>query len=1538
MWPRGASGSGRTFTASLPNANVTAGVTVTGSANGTTQTVLAACATPNAVTDIALTPTDISVSGTITPPSGGATGYLVIRNPNAILSTTPSTGATYSVGAAFGTGTVVAYGTSTTFSGAGLSSSTTYHYFVFAYNNTSCGGGPVYASGYSESTTTLAGPCLGENFDAATTLPSGWSSTGSNWTSSSHYSSAPNCRSLGASAELITSTVNYPSSISFYVDASSSGGQIGTLQYRVGAGAWTTVGTFTASTTGATETFALTSAPNLISSANVSFRISSAGNTIYIDDMEVFCASAQPSIDLTINTTSGTEAGTTDITLTATASAPVSGNHTVQVDLTGTGITASDFAGVDFTSTVTISIANGTTGGTLSFEVADDSDSEGPETATFTISNPSTGIVIGTTSAVNFAITDNDNVTSTESVITSVGGEATTISSLTNGTITTSTQGTQVWQFRLYDGNGSSSDADTKPTIYEQWVIRPSVGNTVPDWSATLNNIKFFQDASGTPISGSFVLNSASISFIPTTAITVSDNGFALISMRVTLDNPLAANSDGLNFGFSLVPADVTVETDVLLSSQLGTFTPTSNVTLNEIDIDATLQFINAPTTVGLGDAFTITVSAIDANGNIDQDDNTLITLAQNTGTGNLTGENAANLVNGTYTWTGLTYDTEETFQVLASGGSYTAITANINVVDAPYQSFDHFNRADSPIVGVPSSESSLTYTETGTGDGSRQRIVSNQLVLANCNSDGSNSSNGFEQVVFNMENRYETVFNNAGSILNWKFNMRGSRPSPSGFPTGTSNTYATAMVLGCSQNDYSSSSANGYAVIIGNQNSPDPVKLVRFAGGIGALNSNGNVTDVVVSGQTGETDYYSVNVSFDPCTDQWSLWVRNDAGSFVDPTTGSMGTAVTATNNTHTALDLKYGGFAFQHGSSCTETATFDNVNIPNANSASTTAKVWNGSVNANWNEPNNWEPCPGVPTNTDDVIIANVATQPIVSATPAATCKNLTVNAGADLTINSGQFLNVYGNVVNNGTANFGAGTLVMEGGATATLAGNVNVANFHVSSPVTLNGVVTVSAIARSETGGAITANGNLVIESGAQLLHGAGTTNGGGSVSGNIVVRRQGTASTSVYNYWSTPVVGGTLPGSSGYLYNSALGTHDYSDDTNPSDPGWQLFGGAMTNGRGYASTAGGLASFTGAANNASITYGVTTTANGMSSLSPGTRFNLVGNPYPSAISANTFISVNGPSGTGRIAGVIYFWDDDNSGGSGYTTSDYAVWSGVGSVGGGGHMPNGSIATGQGFHVDAQSNGTVSFTNAMRGGNNSQFFRLAEPEDMDRIWLNISGNDLFNQTLVVFKDDATELRDVMYDAHKVRGNANIALGAMQANEPYAIAVYPTITQPRIVPLQTFVAQSGTYTFEADSIDGFEDIAIYLEDLQTGHMYLLSQGTTVTVQMTAQDEFNRFQLWMSPELVTGIDEEEEGVSRIISTVNGMQVQMGIDISTAGEFKLYNAMGQVVMVQPLSVSNGRSGMVDVSALPIGVYHAEFRSAEGTITAKTIK
>jgi len=1255
------------------------------------------------------------------------------------------------------------------------------------------------------------------------------------------------------------------------------------------------------------------------------------------------CFVANPVVTLGINTPTGSEAASTSITLTATADANVTGNQTVQVTLSGAGVTNADFTGVTFPTNITI--LNGQTTGTLTFTINNDADAEGDETATFTIGSPSSGITVGTPSSQNLTIVDDDNLTSSESVIASVGGEAVSISSLTNGIITNnSTEGTQVWQFRLYDGNGIGNDADDKPTIFQQWTIRPSAGNTVPNWTTTIDNVKFFLNASGTPIPGSFVVNPSSISFIPSTPITVADNGSALISLRISLDNPLAANSDGLRFGFSLVPADVTIETDVLLSSQLGTFTATSNGAMNGIDIEATLQFISAPATVGLGDAFTITVSAIDANGNIDQDDTTPITLAQNTGSGTLTGGSTVNLVNGTYTWTGLSYNVEETFQVIASGGSYSSITANINVVDADYQLFDDFNRADNNTVGIPSSGGSTSWTEQQIGgDAFRAAVNGNQLYLGGCAAgitSGSTGGTGMEQVRFNVENYFETVFDDAGGTLEWYFNMKQTRTDPSGLG---SNTYAVAMILGCDENDFQSANADGYAVLIGNGGNPDPVRLVRFAGG---LTANANVTNVAVTGQNDADAYYSVHVTFNPCDGQWSIAARDDGDTdFAAPNSGSLGAVVTGTDQTHTGLDLRYFGAAWQHSSSCGEFARFDNFNIPNAAASATTAKEWNGSVSANWNTAANWGPCPGVPTQTDDVIIPNVTTQPIISATPVAYCKDLTVNADAELTINSGQYLNVYGNVANNGVTNMGAGTLSLEGAGTATVAGAVTIANFHTSKTSTLNGTVTVSNVARSEPGGALNANGNLIIQSGAQLLHGTGTPTGGGSVSGNITVRRQGSASNTVYNYWSSPVVGGSLPGSNGYYYDPAQGTLTNADDnTGSGDPGWQPHSGAMTNGQGYASTGAGLASFTGVANNANVTYSVN---NPTGSVLGSSNFNLIGNPYPSAISADLFIAQNGPvaaGGSGRLAGALYFWDDDNSGGSLYNTNDYAVWTRTGATAGSGSpsalgtSPIGSVATGQGFKVEAVSSGIITFTNAMRGGNNTQFFKLEEEQQVDRLWLNLTGNTHFNQILVAFRDDATEERDLLYDAYKVRGNANISLGAVQQDKDYSIVAFPSLTPERTVPLMTYVSQADTYTFSADSIEGFEGYTVYLEDLQNGQLHVLQQDGSVNVQMGSQDEYGRFQLRFSPELVTEIEDgSTQQVSRIISSEMGLQVIMAEGVSTNGELRLFNAMGQLLLSESVRVDSGRSSLLDVSGLPAGIYIAAFRSSQGMVNAKVV-
>ena len=110
-------------------------------------------------------------------------------------------------------------------------------------------------------------------------------------------------------------------------------------------------------------------------------------------------------VNLSVSAATGTEVGTTAITVTATADSAVLGNETVSLAVTGTGITASDYD----LSNSTITILNGSTTGTVTFTVKDDLLNEGDETATLTISSPSSGLTLGTTTTRDITITDDDN-------------------------------------------------------------------------------------------------------------------------------------------------------------------------------------------------------------------------------------------------------------------------------------------------------------------------------------------------------------------------------------------------------------------------------------------------------------------------------------------------------------------------------------------------------------------------------------------------------------------------------------------------------------------------------------------------------------------------------------------------------------------------------------------------------------------------------------------------------------------------------------------------------------------------------------------------------------------------------------------------------------------------------------------------------------------------------------------------------------------------------------------------------------------------
>ena len=115
-----------------------------------------------------------------------------------------------------------------------------------------------------------------------------------------------------------------------------------------------------------------------------------------------------PAVNLSVTPNQASETENTTITVTATATSAVAGSQTLDLALSGAGIDSGDFEGILPTQ---ITIADGQTEGSVTLTVADDSDIEGTETATFAISNPSSGVALGSVTSDAVAILDNDSGT-----------------------------------------------------------------------------------------------------------------------------------------------------------------------------------------------------------------------------------------------------------------------------------------------------------------------------------------------------------------------------------------------------------------------------------------------------------------------------------------------------------------------------------------------------------------------------------------------------------------------------------------------------------------------------------------------------------------------------------------------------------------------------------------------------------------------------------------------------------------------------------------------------------------------------------------------------------------------------------------------------------------------------------------------------------------------------------------------------------------------------------------------------------------------
>lgn len=292
----------------------------------------------------------------------------------------------------------------------------------------------------------------------------------------------------------------------------------------------------------------------------------------------------------------------------------------------------------------------------------------------------------------------------------------------------------------------------------------------------------------------------------------------------------------------------------------------------------------------------------------------------------------------------------------------------------------------------------------------------------------------------------------------------------------------------------------------------------------------------------------------------------------------------------------------------------------------------------------------------------------------------------------------------------------------------------------------------------------------------------------------------------YTYWSSPVANETIGGaltdadpSRRYVYkgenfldaftennndNTQTAGQDDIDD-NDNDWAWMSGAAIMTPGIGYAATHS-QASFIGPPGssppyqfdyifNGAFNNGVVTVPIYRNDLELNdTNWNLIGNPYPSALDADAFFTANP-----EIDGAIFFWsqnttpsnDANGNQQSNFDLSDYAIINSLGETAGGdGITPNRYIPSGQAFFVSYSDaaipesvngdvkQGSATFNNGMRvNTNNDQFFRIADKSksnNFEKLWIDLtSDNGIYNQILIGYADAATDAYDGMaYDTPK------------------------------------------------------------------------------------------------------------------------------------------------------------------------------------------
>ncbi|MHC1733055.1 MAG: DUF2341 domain-containing protein [Bacteroidales bacterium] len=620
-----------------------------------------------------------------------------------------------------------------------------------------------------------------------------------------------------------------------------------------------------------------------------------------------------------------------------------------------------------------------------------------------------------------------------------------------------------------------------------------------------------------------------------------------------------------------------------------------------------------------------------------------------------------------------------------------------------------------------------------------------------------------------------------------------------------------------------------------------------------------------------------------------------------------------------------------------------FDNVRVrayspvEPATSLSSEDKVWTGILSSNdWNLAENWSPV-GVPTFMDNVVVPYINNQePFISGSTFRTyeyteCNNLSLEPGTILWLRNTGDLTVHGDLTNNGTI-FSVSYSPLDGGSLI------------VRGAILGTGIVTFRRFLRTE--------------SNFGDRHYISSPVGGQTLQGFVQVNGVRIASdANGYRIWKYQETDDSWPRVSSGIFENG---HGYNIDQEIGSSGEMIFSGSIV------SATEDLPITVRASSPYDLSYDE---RYALDPLNPdpygvinhdadiwatdrswtaygGGGWNLLGNPFTSAMDAAAFISYNNGKfdpdyqalylydGVNDVykyaASIVPGWDEPVEEEGGYWNinkvgnfSDY-------------------IHTGQGFFVLAQyDNIDFYFTSSMQQHAHPYLFLLKSAsvkESWPGLRLMAKYGEKEKSTLLVYNDRMTPGLDKGYDVGLLYADTDLeiytSLLSTDNSVNFTRQAIPLIDfEKSIIPVGIDTEKGGQVTFSANTVP-IEDYRFWLEDRKTGIFTdLTNDSYTVTIPPMTYGT-GRFFIVASATIPTAVESprvDDTGL-RIWTTVDKIIIKG--EVSDRAICDVFNLQGQKILEVHLKDSDINT--ISLDPVPGGVYLIRVSDRAKVTTQKT--